>query len=186
MVSRVNRFQQRVPNLDLTIYEKQAGVGGTWYANRYPGLACDIPSHCVSVQSTHSIRYFYYFGFLVAEICSGWRELTSYSISSLSKRTWVVWLFVWKEIRSIELTVRCVLTHSIRLGYDASYHMNLIRQTSPQLHRNTIYTVPMVLFLRPRTRDSGIPQQRGREIQAHEIHTTSTRARRCEVGRRTS
>lgn len=44
----VDRFQQRIPNLDLTIYDKQAGVGGTWYANRYPGLACDIPSHCVS------------------------------------------------------------------------------------------------------------------------------------------
>ncbi|EIM83202.1 FAD/NAD-P-binding domain-containing protein [Stereum hirsutum FP-91666 SS1] len=40
------RFQQRIPNIDFTIYEKQAGVGGTWFANRYPGLACDIPSHC--------------------------------------------------------------------------------------------------------------------------------------------
>ncbi|TDL19261.1 FAD/NAD(P)-binding domain-containing protein [Rickenella mellea] len=39
------RFPQRVKNLDLTIYEKNAGVGGTWYSNRYPGLACDLPSH---------------------------------------------------------------------------------------------------------------------------------------------
>ncbi|CAL1693778.1 unnamed protein product [Somion occarium] len=40
------RFRQHIQNLDLTIYEKNAGVGGTWYSNRYPGLACDIPSHC--------------------------------------------------------------------------------------------------------------------------------------------
>ncbi|KZT12304.1 FAD/NAD-binding domain-containing protein [Laetiporus sulphureus 93-53] len=40
------RFQQRIPNLELTIYEQNAGVGGTWYSNRYPGVACDIPSHC--------------------------------------------------------------------------------------------------------------------------------------------
>ncbi|TBU26572.1 FAD/NAD(P)-binding domain-containing protein [Dichomitus squalens] len=40
------RFPQKIPNLDLTIYEKSAGVGGTWFSNRYPGLACDIPSHC--------------------------------------------------------------------------------------------------------------------------------------------
>ncbi|KAF2494600.1 FAD/NAD(P)-binding domain-containing protein [Lophium mytilinum] len=32
-------------NIDLKIYEKNAGLGGTWYENRYPGCACDIPSH---------------------------------------------------------------------------------------------------------------------------------------------
>ncbi|TFK92443.1 FAD/NAD-P-binding domain-containing protein [Polyporus arcularius HHB13444] len=40
------RFPQKVPNVELTIYEKDDGVGGTWYRNRYPGLACDIPAHC--------------------------------------------------------------------------------------------------------------------------------------------
>ncbi|KAL5536604.1 hypothetical protein ACEPAF_427 [Sanghuangporus sanghuang] len=40
------RFPQRMKNIDLTIYEKNAGIGGTWFSNRYPGLACDIPSHC--------------------------------------------------------------------------------------------------------------------------------------------
>ncbi|KAI0077436.1 FAD/NAD-binding domain-containing protein [Panus rudis PR-1116 ss-1] len=40
------RFRQRVPNLDMVIYEKNEGIGGTWFANRYPGLACDIPAHC--------------------------------------------------------------------------------------------------------------------------------------------
>ncbi|TVY87681.1 putative sterigmatocystin biosynthesis monooxygenase [Lachnellula willkommii] len=34
-----------LPGVDLTIYEKNAGVGGTWYENRYPGCACDIPAH---------------------------------------------------------------------------------------------------------------------------------------------
>ncbi|RDX43037.1 FAD/NAD(P)-binding domain-containing protein, partial [Lentinus brumalis] len=40
------RFPQKVPNVDLTIYEKSAGVGGTWYNNRYPRVACDVPAHC--------------------------------------------------------------------------------------------------------------------------------------------
>ncbi|KAI0644817.1 FAD/NAD-P-binding domain-containing protein [Trametes meyenii] len=39
------RFPQKIPGVHLTIYEKSGGVGGTWYSNRYPGLACDIPSH---------------------------------------------------------------------------------------------------------------------------------------------
>ncbi|KAJ7754971.1 FAD/NAD-binding domain-containing protein [Mycena maculata] len=40
------RFLQRVRNIQLTIYEASAGIGGTWFSNKYPGLACDIPSHC--------------------------------------------------------------------------------------------------------------------------------------------
>ncbi|KAI6773035.1 hypothetical protein HG530_003993 [Fusarium avenaceum] len=35
--------------IDLTIYEKAEDVGGTWLANRYPGVAlgaqCDVPAH---------------------------------------------------------------------------------------------------------------------------------------------
>ncbi|VDC04248.1 unnamed protein product [Peniophora sp. CBMAI 1063] len=40
------QLKQTIDNLDLTIYEKEDGLGGVWYANRYPGLTCDIPSHC--------------------------------------------------------------------------------------------------------------------------------------------
>lgn len=37
------RIPQRLRNVDLTIYEKNSGIGGTWWENRYPGCACDIP-----------------------------------------------------------------------------------------------------------------------------------------------
>ena len=30
------------------ILEKASGVGGTWWHNRYPGCACDVPSHLYS------------------------------------------------------------------------------------------------------------------------------------------
>ena len=30
---------------DITIFEKASEVGGTWRENRYPGVACDVPSH---------------------------------------------------------------------------------------------------------------------------------------------
>lgn len=32
----------------FVLLEKGHGVGGTWYHNRYPGCACDIPSHLYS------------------------------------------------------------------------------------------------------------------------------------------
>ncbi|TVY37182.1 putative sterigmatocystin biosynthesis monooxygenase [Lachnellula occidentalis] len=39
------RIPQRLRNVDLQIYEKNEGIGGTWWENRYPGCACDIASH---------------------------------------------------------------------------------------------------------------------------------------------
>jgi cation diffusion facilitator CzcD-associated flavoprotein CzcO len=33
---------------NFLIVEQAGGVGGTWWANRYPGAACDIPSHLYS------------------------------------------------------------------------------------------------------------------------------------------
>ncbi|KAF2173056.1 hypothetical protein M409DRAFT_17006 [Zasmidium cellare ATCC 36951] len=39
------RIPERIRNCELVIYEKNDGIGGTWYENRYPGAACDIPSH---------------------------------------------------------------------------------------------------------------------------------------------
>ncbi|KAH9925847.1 FAD/NAD-P-binding domain-containing protein [Epithele typhae] len=44
------RFPQKIPNVQLTIYEKSGGVGGVWHNNRYPGLACDIPAHCYQLS----------------------------------------------------------------------------------------------------------------------------------------
>lgn len=27
---------------DFRIFDRQSGVGGAWFANRYPGVACDM------------------------------------------------------------------------------------------------------------------------------------------------
>ncbi|KAI0057669.1 FAD/NAD-P-binding domain-containing protein [Artomyces pyxidatus] len=51
------RFSQKVPNLDLTIYEKAAGIGGTWWSNKYPGLSCDIPSHCYQLTFEENTQW---------------------------------------------------------------------------------------------------------------------------------
>ena len=33
---------------DFIVIERRAGVGGVWYDNNYPGIACDVPSHFYS------------------------------------------------------------------------------------------------------------------------------------------
>lgn len=35
---------------DFRIFEKADGVGGTWWVNRYPGCACDVPSRLYSLS----------------------------------------------------------------------------------------------------------------------------------------
>lgn len=41
--------QLRSSGIDsFKVFERAGGVGGTWWTNRYPGCACDVPSHLYS------------------------------------------------------------------------------------------------------------------------------------------
>ncbi|KAL3469975.1 hypothetical protein BJX99DRAFT_240350 [Aspergillus californicus] len=42
------RLQQKYPRVAYEIYDKAEELGGTWWANTYPGCACDVPSHLYS------------------------------------------------------------------------------------------------------------------------------------------
>ncbi len=44
-ISLIHTLQQHLTNYEITVYEKNPQVGGTWFENRYPGCKCDIPSH---------------------------------------------------------------------------------------------------------------------------------------------
>ncbi|EXM13374.1 FAD/NADP-binding domain superfamily [Fusarium oxysporum f. sp. vasinfectum] len=54
-------FRKAIPSLDLVIYDKNPGIGGTWFENKYPGCACDIPSHAyqLSFESSTDWNHFY-------------------------------------------------------------------------------------------------------------------------------
>lgn len=49
------RIPQRLRNIDLQIYEKNDGIGGTWFENRYPGCACDIPCIYLDFSFLHTV-----------------------------------------------------------------------------------------------------------------------------------
>ena len=36
------RLLQYVPNIKITIVEKNPSLGGTWCENQYPGVSCDV------------------------------------------------------------------------------------------------------------------------------------------------
>ncbi|KAL8802400.1 MAG: hypothetical protein Q9182_003823 [Xanthomendoza sp. 2 TL-2023] len=39
------------------IFERQAGIGGTWWINRYPGVACDVPAAFYSFSFSPNYRW---------------------------------------------------------------------------------------------------------------------------------
>jgi hypothetical protein len=41
-VNFLKKAEESMQNLDVTVYEKNHDVGGTWLENRYPGCACDV------------------------------------------------------------------------------------------------------------------------------------------------
>jgi len=71
------RLQQYIPGIDLTIYEKNPALGGTWFENRYPGLACDIPSHVYQYTFEHNTQWSSFF--------SGGPEILEY-VKSVAKK----------------------------------------------------------------------------------------------------
>jgi len=38
------KLKSKFTDFTLNLYEKNADIGGTWYENRYPGCACDVPA----------------------------------------------------------------------------------------------------------------------------------------------
>ncbi|MBE7419204.1 MAG: NAD(P)/FAD-dependent oxidoreductase [Ideonella sp.] len=49
--------RRRCGDDDFVLVEQADGVGGTWWANRYPGAACDIPSHLYSFSFAPNPRW---------------------------------------------------------------------------------------------------------------------------------
>lgn len=43
------------------LVERQRHIGGTWYANKYPGCACDVPSNLYSFSFEPNPQWSYYF-----------------------------------------------------------------------------------------------------------------------------
>ncbi|KAL4901245.1 hypothetical protein BDW74DRAFT_170383 [Aspergillus multicolor] len=44
-INMIRTLRKHLHDFEHVVYEKNPSVGGTWYENRYPGCACDVPSH---------------------------------------------------------------------------------------------------------------------------------------------
>jgi cation diffusion facilitator CzcD-associated flavoprotein CzcO len=64
------QLQKEMENIELVVYEKNKELGGTWFENRYPGCACDIPSVCYQYSWARKPDWSHYY--------SGSREIYEY------------------------------------------------------------------------------------------------------------
>ncbi|PLB53855.1 FAD/NAD(P)-binding domain-containing protein [Aspergillus steynii IBT 23096] len=44
-LNMIRTLRKHLTDYEHVVYEKNPAIGGTWYENRYPGCACDVPSH---------------------------------------------------------------------------------------------------------------------------------------------
>ncbi|CAJ0547023.1 Ff.00g016500.m01.CDS01 [Fusarium sp. VM40] len=69
-------FLKQVPGLELVIYEKNPELGGTWFENRYPGCACDVPAHAYQLTYESSPRWSSFFA-QAPEILQYWKDVAA-------------------------------------------------------------------------------------------------------------
>ncbi|KAF4489706.1 FAD-binding monooxygenase moxY [Colletotrichum fructicola Nara gc5] len=54
-------LSHKVKNSTIEVYERQSRVGGTWAANVYPGVRCDVPSHAYQLSCEPNTNWSEYY-----------------------------------------------------------------------------------------------------------------------------
>ncbi len=92
---------------DVTILDAADGIGGTWLHNRYPGAACDVPSHLYSFSFAQRRDW--------SRLCSPQPEILGYlrgvardfGVDRLVRTGWAVGTCAWDDAtRRWTLTAR--------------------------------------------------------------------------------
>ncbi|TPX32886.1 hypothetical protein SmJEL517_g04092 [Synchytrium microbalum] len=68
---------QKIGFTNFTLYEKNPHLGGTWFENRYPGCACDVPSHLYNFSYERNPDW--------SSTYSSWDEILQYTIKVATK-----------------------------------------------------------------------------------------------------
>ncbi|KAI1083863.1 FAD/NAD(P)-binding domain-containing protein [Whalleya microplaca] len=91
----------KVPGIKLTIFEKNADVGGTWFENVYPGVRCDVPAHVYQSSFEPNTNWSEQFA-QGAEIRDYWKRLArKYDVYQYLKLSHRVDELSWDESRSV-------------------------------------------------------------------------------------
>lgn len=84
---------------DFVILEKAAGVGGTWRENRYPNIACDVPSHVYSFSFELNPNW--------SSSYSGGAEILAYCESCVEKYGLADFIHFGAEVKAARFDEKC-------------------------------------------------------------------------------
>ncbi|KAI0013333.1 FAD/NAD(P)-binding domain-containing protein [Xylariaceae sp. FL0662B] len=91
----------KVLGIKLTIFEKNADVGGTWFENVYPGVRCDIPAHVYQSSFEPNTNWSEQFA-QGAEIKEYWQHVArKYDVYQYLKLSHQVEELRWDESRAV-------------------------------------------------------------------------------------
>ncbi|KAF2832390.1 FAD/NAD(P)-binding domain-containing protein [Ophiobolus disseminans] len=54
-------LSKKVRNITLSVYDQNSKIGGTWASNVYPGVRCDVPSHCYQLSFAPNTQWSEYY-----------------------------------------------------------------------------------------------------------------------------
>ncbi|KAI1471554.1 FAD/NAD(P)-binding domain-containing protein [Daldinia caldariorum] len=112
----------KVPNLKLTIFEKNADVGGTWFENIYPGVRCDVPAHVYQTSFAPNVNWSEQFA-QGREIRDYWQGLArKYDVYQYLKLSQKVEELSWDEKKS----VWNVKVHNLTTGETSSEEFDYV------------------------------------------------------------
>ncbi|KAI0900874.1 FAD/NAD(P)-binding domain-containing protein [Annulohypoxylon nitens] len=112
----------KVPNINLTIFEKNADVGGTWFENIYPGVRCDVPAHVYQTSFAPNTQWSEQFA-QGREIREYWQGLArKYEVYKYLKLSQKVEEISWDEKKS----VWNVKVHNLSTGETTSQEFDFV------------------------------------------------------------
>ncbi|KAF9485456.1 FAD/NAD(P)-binding domain-containing protein [Pholiota conissans] len=95
------KLQRSFEKFELTVYEKNEDISGTWLENNYPGCACDIPAHAYTFSFEPNPNW--------SSVYAGSKEIRQYFVSFASKHELSKYVktrhqvskAVWDEIKGV-------------------------------------------------------------------------------------
>ncbi|KAI1210378.1 FAD/NAD(P)-binding domain-containing protein [Annulohypoxylon truncatum] len=112
----------KVPGIKLTIFEKNADVGGTWFENIYPGVRCDVPAHVYQTSFSPNTQWSEQFA-QGREIRDYWQGLArKYDVYQHLQLSQKVEELSWDEKKS----VWNVKVHNLSTGETSSQEFDFV------------------------------------------------------------
>ncbi|KAF9485455.1 FAD/NAD(P)-binding domain-containing protein [Pholiota conissans] len=95
------KLQRSFEKFELTVYEKNEDISGTWLENNYPGCACDVPAHAYTFSFEPNPNW--------SSVYAGSKEIRQYFVSFSAKYELSKYIklchrvskAVWDEIKGV-------------------------------------------------------------------------------------